>query len=356
MPLHDVGYRKWDGQRTSSVWRFLIITETGIRLASQSRWVRRMLFFAWLPVMYWGIGFFVIERSLEAESNAVEAAAKAANLPPLMQGEIRNRTQSINRSGIARTLRQQFHMIPKVRELAKGLDEGDTERTRSIVWSWLLMTFFRYPQALLILFLIGSIAPTLISRDIRSRAFLLYFSRPIGKLDYLVGKLCVPMAFIVFVTTLPALTLYLFAIGMSPSLDVVWSTWDIPLRILCATVALVIPMASLALMLSSLTHESRFANFSWFAVWALGHGAWMAVLFATAIRMQTTPVDPEVVNSEVVKNWSVLSLYNNLGDVQSWIFGFAEFEEIWRGAATLTVISLFSLYVLYRRVSAPIRV
>ena len=73
MPLHDVGYRRWEGQRTSQMSRFWIITETGIRLASKSRWVRRMLFFAWLPVMYWGVGFFVIERALESNSNvAVE--------------------------------------------------------------------------------------------------------------------------------------------------------------------------------------------------------------------------------------------------------------------------------------------
>ena len=188
-------------------------------------------------------------------------------------------------------------MIPKVDELANGLETGDDEKTRNIVWSWLLMTFFRYPQALLILFLIGTIAPALISRDLRSRAFLLYFSRPIGKFEYIFGKLCIPMAFIMFVTTLPALALYVFAVMVSPDLSVIWSTWDIPFRIVGATIALVIPTASLALMLSSLTQESRFASFAWFAIWALGHGAWMAILFATAIQLEAAPIDPDVINS-----------------------------------------------------------
>lgn len=357
MPIHDVGYRPWKGKRTSQISRFWIITETGIRLAAQSRWVRRMLFFAWLPVMYWGIGFFVIEQSLDTDSNVVVSMMEAAQAPALATQQVKMRTNQLNnRKAIARTLRHQFRMIPKVDDLADGLEQGDTDKTRNIVWSWLLMTFFRYPQALLILFLIGSITPTLISRDIRSRAFLLYFSRPIGKFEYIFGKLCIPMAFIVFVTTLPALALYVFAIGMSPSVDVFWSTWDIPLKIVLATVALVIPTASLALMLSSLTHESRFANFSWFALWALGHGAWMAVLFATAVQFNKPPVDPAVVNSAIVQNWSVLSLYNNLGDIQSWIFGFSTFEQVWRGVVTLGVISVVSMIVLYRRVSAPIRV
>ena len=164
------------------------------------------------------------------------------------------------------------------------------------------------------------------------------------------------MAFIAFVTTLPALALYLFAVMVSPNLSVIWSTWDIPFRIVGATIALVIPTASLALMLSSLTQESRFASFAWFAIWALGHGAWVAILFATAIQLETAPVEPEVLNSPAVQNWSVLSLYNNLGDIQSWIFGFGEFSKVWRGIVALVIVSTVSLVVLYRRVSAPVRV
>jgi ABC-2 type transport system permease protein len=357
MPLHDVGYRRWDGQRTSQMSRFWIITETGVRLASKSRWVRRMLFFAWLPVMYWGVGFFVIERALVSDSNIAVAALEDLNAPQPVIDEARRQSKQIDgRSKIAQTLRSQFKMIPKVDELANGLETGDDEKTRNIVWSWLLMTFFRYPQALLILFLIGTIAPALISRDLRSRAFLLYFSRPIGKFEYIFGKLCIPMAFITFVTTLPALALYLFAVMVSPDLSVIWSTWDIPFRIVGATIALVIPTASLALMLSSLTQESRFASFAWFAIWALGHGAWLAILFATAIQFESAPFDPQVINSSAVQNWSVLSLYNNLGDIQSWIFGFGDFHKVWRGIVALMIISTVSLVVLYRQVSAPIRV
>ncbi len=357
MPLHDVGYRKWQGQPTSQISRFQIITSTGIRLASESRWVRRMLFFAWLPVMYWGVGFFVIERAMESDSNIVTDTMEAANLPPLAVAVAKQHTRPFNDPvKISRLLRNQFQMIPQVEMLAFTIETGDQTQTRNIVWRWLLMTFFRYPQALLILFLIGSIAPPLISRDIRSRAFLLYFSRPIGKLEYIFGKLCVPMGFIVFVTTLPALALYVFAILMSPDLSVFWATWDIPIRILLATVALVIPTASLALMLSSLTQESRYASFAWFTVWALGHGAWVAVLFATAIQLGRPPMYAVVMESATVKNWSVLSLYNNLGDVQAWIFGFVPFEDVWKGVVMLGAVSLVSLVVLYRRVAAPIGV
>jgi ABC-2 type transport system permease protein len=349
MPVHDVGYRRWEGQRTHYLTRIFLIAVVGIRLAARSAWVRRTIMFAWLPVIWWGVGFFALEQT-SVSNNRPDWSES-----PLDFGEVASRAQRrIGDEGASAIL--QRLRIPQTDRLTQRLAGRQDNETRNIIWNWMLMTFFRYPQALLILFLIGATTPALISRDIRSRAFLLYFSRPIGSLEYIAGKLLVPASYILFVTTLPALALYLFAIAMSPDLTVIGSTWEIPLKILIASLALVIPTSLLALMLSSLTQESRFANFSWFAIWALGHGAWFAVLLVVAVQLDTQPFDPLVLNNPTVLNWSVLSLYNNLGDVQSWIFGFRSFQEIWRGFLALLLVSLFSLVMLHRHVSAPIRV
>ena len=361
MPIHEVGYRVWNQERTSQLTRSWIICETGIRLATKSSWVRRILFVAWLPVMYWGIGFFFLEKAIEADSgSSYSQIISNQDLPespaPGLESYSKDAGQAVGRAAIRKTLRERFAMFPHAKELIRSLESGDAEVIRNDIWRWLLMVFFRYPQSLLILFLIGSIAPSLISRDLRSRAFLLYFSRPIGKLEYLLGKLGIPAAFIIAVSTLPALALYLFAIVMSPSLSVFWSTWDIPLRILGATVAVVLPMSAISLMLSSLTHESRYANFSWFAIWALGHGSWLAILLVTAQSMAMPPFHADVLASHQAQTWSVLSLYNCLGDVQEFIFGFKSYDQARRGALVLTGITLFSFWILYRRIAAPVRV
>lgn len=350
MPVHDVGYRKWEGARTSHFTRLSLIAMTGIRLAAKSPWVRRMIMFAWLPVVWWGVGFFAIEQTTNDSSSfaAIVEIAPSADVP------IKRLQRQVSNEGVAVLMRRL--RIPQTERLVERLTESDQSQARNLIWNWLLMTFFRYPQALLILFLIGATTPTLISRDIRSRAFLLYFSRPIGSFEYITGKLLVPACYIILVTTLPALVLYLFAIAMSPDLSVIGSTWEIPFKIALATIALVVPTSLLALMLSSLTQESRFANFSWFAIWALGHGAWFAVVFVVAVQLDTNPFTPEVLNHPTVKNWSILSLYNSLGDVQAWIFGFRDFGEIQRSWWVLIVISLFSWLVLNYRVSAPIRI
>ena len=345
MPLHNVGYRSWEGHKTPQWSRWWIIASSGINLAIKSRWVRRLMFFAWLPVIAFGVAFFILEQT----QAALQQPTSGAILPAA--------EQELQKQVASDAIRQRFAAFPNADKLAEAIESGDESQLRNTSWNWLLMTFFRYPQATLILFLVGFIAPGLISRDVRSRAFLLYFSRPIGRLEYIIGKLLVPGMYIVSVTTLPALVLYMVAVGFSPNFTVVYSTWDIPIRILLASLFLVIPTASIALMFSSLTHESRFASFAWFATWALGHGAWFAILISQTIRLDGDgPFDPEVLNDPTVQAWSVLSLYNNLGDIQSWIFGFSTFRESWPGTVALIVVTIVSLCILYRRVSAPIRV
>ena len=64
MSVHNLGYRSWTGQRTSGLTRWSVISGTGIQRAWQSKWLRRMLLFAWLPAVWFGVGFFLWEQSL----------------------------------------------------------------------------------------------------------------------------------------------------------------------------------------------------------------------------------------------------------------------------------------------------
>ena len=362
MPIHDVGYRAWEGSKTSPWFRWMIISKTGIRLAIKSSWVRRILFAAWLPLMYWSVGFFMIEKSLEKDASVFGSVIEKQlkEIPPFGPvNKIVNQTKRVSDSNSAKgqlavekMLRNGiFKYFPHSEQLAEAYKSQDVHRIRKEVWRWLLMVFFRYPQSVAIMFLIGMVAPSLIAQDIRSRAFLMYFSRPIGKLEYIFGKLMVPAVFIASIITLPALVMYLFAVFMSPDFSVLYSTWDIPLRILVASVVVIVPTSLLALVLSSMTQETRFANFSWFAVWVLGHGTYLAVMFATAIGMGVNPMSVEVADNGLVKSCSHLSLYNLLGKVQEMVFGFASFDDAWRSVVILLILSVASMYFLYQRVS-----
>jgi len=73
MPLHDVGYRPWPAERPATVAQpgpragggAGVIAETGIRLAWKSRWLRRVLLFAWSPAIMFAGGFFAFEQALD---------------------------------------------------------------------------------------------------------------------------------------------------------------------------------------------------------------------------------------------------------------------------------------------------
>ncbi len=301
MPIHDLGYRPWQGRLRNQLVRWWAIAETGVRLAWQNRWLRLQLVFAWMPALYWGVAFFIYEQWL-------------AN--PSARGFVVD----------------QF--IPEM-----PLDGG-----RHAVWAWLLMTFFRYPQAVLMLLVVGLVAPPLIAQDVRSRAFLLYFSRPITRIGYLTGKLATVWAYVLMITTVPALGLYVFAVLLSPESDVVLQTWDLPLRILGATAVLAIPTTTLALAYSSLTSESRHAVFAWFATWIVG---WVSYSFLF-VGMSDV---------EVNQRWTMISLYHTLGEVQNWVFGIDTTSSILGPSAFLLVgITVVSTLVLFRRISSPMRV
>jgi ABC-2 type transport system permease protein len=318
MPIHDLGYRGWHEQLASPWTRWEVIAKAGIRRAWQSTWLKRMMFFACLPAIWFAAGFLIWEQSL-LEPDMRDALSVFLPDSPAFSG------------------------------LSERLNIDNEVVARHSVWSWLLYTFLRYPQGGIMVLMVGIIAPPLISQDVRSRAFLLYFSRPISRWQYALGKLATVWFYLLTISAAPALVLYLLGVLLSPSADVVFDTWDLPLRIVAASAVLMIPTASLALSMSSLTQESRYAGFGWFAVWILG-GFTYFVMTGVEIEQRHNAYAPEI-----YEKWAPVSLYHTLGQVQGWVFGFATFEQIKYAAATLAVITVFSTIILFRRISAPLR-
>ena len=174
-------------------------------------------------------------------------------------------------------------------------------------------------------------------------AFLLYFSRPITRLEYVAGKFLVVCANVSIITTAPALALYVFGVLLSPDLQVLRYTWDFPLRILLGSLVLMIPTTSLALAFSSLTTRSYYAAFAWFSTWAFG--------FITYTFLS------DVLGENFNPHWSLISLHHALGIVQGWIFGLGTtFDDALPSLLMLCGISIVSLAVVFQRISACTRI
>ena len=251
MPIHDLGYRAWPGKYASDLFRFSVIATSGIRVVGRNTWVRRVLLAAWLPTFGLATVIFAYERFLENR----HVALSSAEIRNSFIGELGNELQD----GDA---------------IVDALTKEDLQEGRHLMWSWLLSTFLRVPQAVMATLVIGMIAPPLIARDMRTRAFLMYFSKPIGQVEYVFGKMIIVATYLLSITTVPALGCYVFGVALSSDLSVLADTWDLPFRIVLASLIFIIPTVSIALMFSSLTSESRFAAFAWFAFWGLGFIAW----------------------------------------------------------------------------------
>jgi hypothetical protein len=319
VPIHNLGYREWKGELESSSTRWKVVAEIGIRRAWQSAWLRRMMFFAWVPSLFMGFMIFLFEQSQDSDSASSEIF------------------RDLSRVFLPRDAPNQS--LPM--EVARILGSNETpEERRHIFWSALLLNLFRRSQPFLLIPIVGVIAPPLISQDFRSRAFLLYFSRPLTKVQYILGKAATIALYLSMITLFPALILFAVGVMLSPSLSVLQVTWDLPFRILFVSAIMIIPSTSLALMLSSLTTESRYASFAWFAIWIFGFLTYVSVV----------PLSPPG-DSSIVQ---CVSLFHVFSDVASWMLDRRPAgSHIETQLILLGVLTAVSIAVVYRRVSAP---
>jgi ABC-2 type transport system permease protein len=290
-----------------------------------------------------------------------------------MMGGIGGRRRGQSGQGLPVLFKQSKHKLLRSQEVARDLLEYDLDSSgviefrelvdylRPTLWAQILFTFFIIPQAFSVVIVIGMVAPKLISRDMKNRAFLLYYSRPIKPWQYLLGKCSIVWVFLAGLTTLPALMLYCMGVALSPSMSVLLVTWDLPIRIILASVVVCVPTTLFALTLSSLTRESIFASFGWFAVWIMGSIAYgIMTVVEGVVRNNEGLGQPNVVGfveSGLDGNWSWLSPLQTLENLQSWVFGMdQETGSIGLSFALVSLVCIICLIILRRRIVAPIRV
>lgn len=327
MPVHDLGYRDWCGDRTRQWSRPYFIAIGGIALIWRRKWLRLMLMLAWLPIFVPAAGIFTFEYSASDPEIGFFAA--------------------------------DFIAGPMGRpDLAMNLVD-DPNAARHDVWALLIMSFFRYPQLSAMVLLVGLIAPMLISYDLRSRAYLLYFSRPLNAYEYMIGKAAVMWFFLGMIVTVPALALYAIGVMLSPDLSVVTQTWDIPVRIIGASFVLLVPTTALAMCYSACTSESRYAAFSWFSTWILGFVAYQILTFmgtsGRGRRGRRGPPSDLLEAGIDFDRWRLLSPYHTLGKVQSWVFGLDTTPgSVLPAIGLLVLVTVVGAWVIRRRIHATL--
>jgi ABC-2 type transport system permease protein len=229
MPVFDQGYQHWDGRLSSHAWRWLTVARQGVRAQMKNRFVRIVLLFALLPAI--GLVLFLTAWGLlEQKAEFIRPIFAFLNLP---------------------------------REMMEG-----PRAFRQPIWNMAFHFFFAIEMffSMILVMLVG---PGLISQDLRFNAVPLYFSRPLRRFDYFLGKLGVIGFFLGLVAIVPAVVAYVLGVLFSLDLSVFKDTWRLLAASIVYGLVIVVSAGTLMLALSSLSRNSRYVGLFWVGIWLI---------------------------------------------------------------------------------------
>lgn len=210
--VREKGYYHWDGQLVQRRWPWLPITRTGIMLAFKKRGFRFLFAGAFLPGVVF-LAFVYMSENLESFQAMLRSSDRLINVTP---GSFKV-----------------FFTVP--------------------LFLWILMLVFA-----------GS---GLIADDLKHNSLQIYFSRPLRKKDYLLGKMAVVFFFILAVTLVPSLLVFSFKLIFAGSFKFFLAYPWLLLSIAGFSAFLAVFFAFYTLLLSALSKNSRYVMILVFLVY-----------------------------------------------------------------------------------------
>ncbi len=274
MPIYDVSYRHWSGAWTSHPYRWWVITRQGIKLLGRKRRFLVLMVLSALPFLVRCVMLYL--------------STVLGRIPLL----------TINAKFFEDFLNQQMFFI----------------------------------------FIIAIYAGAgLIANDLKANALQIYFSKPITRQDYVIGKLGVLFFFLALPTLVPGMLLFLLAVLFKSDPSFWEQNYWVPASLLGYSLSIIVTYGIVMLAVSSLSKRS------WFA------GMVFAALFIfSQIFYQILSV---VLRSSRVA-W--VSLGNNLTQIGDYLFqGRPQYQSpLWLSAMVLGLLMMGSIWLLHHRVQA----
>lgn len=205
MPLHDAGYRHWSGDWTTHPYRCWVVARQGIRLLIKRKLFLTLMILSSLP--------FVVRAVLIYLSSSVGGYVGALKIDP----------------GFFESFLSQQSFFTFIISIYSGAG--------------------------------------LIANDLRANALQIYFSKPITREDYILGKLGTISFFLALLTLVPALLLYLLAILFQASLGFALEDLGVLGAIVGYSLLIIFSNSLIMIGFSAVSKSSRFAGISFAALW-----------------------------------------------------------------------------------------
>ncbi len=279
--VREKGYSHWDGQLVERRFPWWPIARTGILLAFRKKRFKFIFAGAFVPAIVFLVGLYISER-LEDFKSLIQGSDRLLNIGPKY-----------------------------------------------------FSTYFTNEGLLFMIVLVLAYgAGGLIADDLKHNSLQLYFSRPLGKKDYLIGKMSVISFFVLILTALPGLLLIVFKLVFAGSFKFFLQYPLLPLSVLGSSALLTVFFGFYVLLMSALSKNSRY-------VFVLNFGTYIfsTVLFGILNGIFKTPY------------MALFSIPANLQQTGAFIFGQKlphAFPAVW-SFAVLAGVCVLSAAVLNRK-------
>jgi ABC-type transport system involved in multi-copper enzyme maturation permease subunit len=219
MPIHDQSYRRYGGEKMPHGRTWLVIAAAGIRTFITKRPLLGLLLASWMP-------FFARALQIYGATNLPQAAEFLAVTPETFRDFLQQ---------------QQFFVFVFTVYVGSGL----------------------------------------IANDRRANALQIYLAKPLTRAEYVLGKLAILMAFLLFVTWVPAILLLLTQAILAGSFTfIVDHIYLFPAITLYAFIE-VLMVSSAMLALSSLSNSARYVGILFAALLFFSQALFNVMRFVT---------------------------------------------------------------------------
>jgi ABC-2 type transport system permease protein len=277
MTIREKGYHTWDGQLQPSVFPWLPMFYNGIKAAFKKRFAKGVFFFCIVPFFVFLIGIYV-------------------------------------------STRPELRML---KEIARLLDND----------AKFFNIFFTNNSMSFLLVILGAfLGAELISGDIKFNAFPLYFSRPLVRKDYIFGKFSILMFYFLLFTGVPGILLYIFKILFTGKFAIGFHTL---LGLIIVPVLVAFYLASLVLLLSSISRSERHVKIFIFILYFLSKG--ISELLVEIFRSSY---------------FHLISMEDIIKQLGTFIFNVTPEHSYpgWLSLVVILAVSLGAYLLLYRRI------
>jgi len=282
MTIKEKGYSHWDGELSSKKLPWWPITGIGIKLTLKKKFFKLTYALALVPALVFLVMIYLAER-IEDFSVIMDGSSELIKVDP------------------------------------------------TLFKTYLSNDFLLFMIVIILVFS----GAGLIADDIKYNSLQLYFSRPLRKQDYLLGKASVLVCFLLFLTLVPGLLLFIMKLIFSGGLKFFGDFPLLPISIIGYSIFMTVFFSFYTLLLSSISKSRRYV-----IILIVGIYFFSDILFAIFFDIFRSPY------------FSLFSIKVNLQQLGAAFFGVKAVHNVpWLySLLILTGICCLSVIVLFKKV------